>query len=260
MEETKEIVEQTENTETTAEEITEPQKIYTEDDLNHKIDELLPKKLNRREEKVRREYEKKYGELEDVLKAGLKVNSVEEATEKIRNMYESRGIQMPTGHTNLSTHQAELLATAEANELIEGSTLDEIDEEMRNLADKGVENMTSTEKIIFTKLNAYVSSERDRRELAKMGITADSLDEEYQEFAKNLNPNLSTKEKYEMYKKFRPDKPKVEPMGSMKGATEQDNGVKDFYSFEEASQFTKEDFDKNPELFKAVENSMYKWK
>ena len=30
--------------------------------------------------------------------------------------------------------------------------------------------------------------------------------------------------------------------------------------FEEASKFTKEDFDKNPALFKAVEKSMQKWK
>ena len=254
------LVETTENVEQTTEEIAQPEKIYTEEELNQRIDELLPKKLNRREEKIRREYEKKYGELEDILKAGLKVDSIEQATENIKEMYQKRGIELPTTKSSLSSHQEELLATAEANELIEGSTLDEIDEEMRNLADKGVENMTSAEKIVFTKLNAYVSAERDRRELAKLGITADSLDEDYQEFAKNLNPSLSTKEKYEMYKKFRPDKPKVEPMGSMKGTAEQDKGVKEFYTYEEASQFTREDFDKNPELFKAVENSMYKWK
>ena len=38
-----------------------------------------------------------------------------------------------------------------------------------------------------------------------------------------------------------------------------DNGVKEFYTYDEAIKFTKADFDKNPELYKAVENSMSKW-
>ena len=42
--------------------------------------------------------------------------------------------------------------------------------------------------------------------------------------------------------------------------TSNQNGVKEYYTYEEASNFTKEDFDKNPELFKAVEKSMQRWK
>ena len=38
------------------------------------------------------------------------------------------------------------------------------------------------------------------------------------------------------------------------------NDVKDFYTFEEASKFTIEDFNKNPKLYEAVERSSYKWK
>jgi hypothetical protein len=48
-------------------------------------------------------------------------------------------------------------------------------------------------------------------------------------------------------------------MGSIKNTTV-DEGVKDYYSFEEAKRFTKADFDKNPKLFAAVEKSMAKWK
>jgi hypothetical protein len=48
-------------------------------------------------------------------------------------------------------------------------------------------------------------------------------------------------------------------MGSMK-STPSDNGVKDFYTPEEARSFTVEDFNKNPALYKAVEKSMLKWK
>ena len=48
-------------------------------------------------------------------------------------------------------------------------------------------------------------------------------------------------------------------MGSMKNATSTDSGVKDFYTRDEALKFTRKDYDKNPELFKAVERSMLKW-
>ena len=48
-------------------------------------------------------------------------------------------------------------------------------------------------------------------------------------------------------------------MGSLKNTTQKDSGVKDFYTRDEALKFTKEDFDKNPELFKAVEKSMLRW-
>ena len=49
-------------------------------------------------------------------------------------------------------------------------------------------------------------------------------------------------------------------MGSMKSSTAKETGVKDFYTVEEARRFTKADYDKNPELFQAVQRSMTKWK
>ena len=48
-------------------------------------------------------------------------------------------------------------------------------------------------------------------------------------------------------------------MGSMKNSTSDDGTVKDFYTRDEALKFTKKDFDRNPALFKAVEQSMLKW-
>ena len=45
----------------------------------------------------------------------------------------------------------------------------------------------------------------------------------------------------------------------MKSGNVADKGVKEFYTRDEALQFTKKDFDNNQELFKAVERSMLKW-
>ena len=48
-------------------------------------------------------------------------------------------------------------------------------------------------------------------------------------------------------------------MGSMKNSTGEEGTVKDFYTRDEALQFTKKDLDKNPALYKAIEASMLKW-
>ena len=45
----------------------------------------------------------------------------------------------------------------------------------------------------------------------------------------------------------------------MKNESNDKEQVKEFYTFDEASKFTKEDLDKNPELMKAIERSMMKW-
>lgn len=261
MEENIELVDgTTENTvEQTAEEIVEPQKIYTEEELNQKIDSILPKKLNRREEKIRREYENKYGELENILLSGLNVSSLEEATENLREFYSQKGVVIQPKTSSLNERDTKTLAERDANEIIESSSLGEIKEELDNLAGKGIDNMTSRDKVMFQKLNDYYKNESARKELASAGITEDALkDADFINFANKLNPNMSLKDKYEMYNEYRP-KPMVEPIGSMKGTKTVESGVKEFYTREEALQFTREDFDKNPELFKAVEKSMLKW-
>lgn len=237
------------------------EKLYSQADLdrmiNEKVDELLPRKLERAKAKLTREYEDKYSRVETVLNAGLGTNNLDEATNKLADFYKQKGIKIPE-QPRYSERDLDLLANAEADEIIKLG-FDEIVEETDRLADKGIDRMTAREKLVFTKLAEVRQRQESIRELAKIGVKEDALeDKAYQDFASKLNPDLSPKEKYEMYIKFNP-KPKVEPIGSMKGATSKDKGVKDFYTYEESLQFTKEDFDKNPELFKAVEKSMLKW-
>lgn len=256
---TEEVAENTEETVEQTEEMVVPELKYSEEDFNNKLDEVLPKKLARREAKIRKEYEKKYGQLENVLKAGLNVNNIEEATEQLTNFYTQRGTEIPTYHSEYSERDLEILAQGDYEDIINGSTYKEVEDEANRLADIGLDNMTDRERLTFNKLGKYLTEEKSKKELAAMGVDESLLrDEEFNEFSSKLNPNLSLKEKYEMYKKYKP-MPKVEPIGSLKGNTGKETGVKEFYTYEEASQFTREDFDKNPELFKAVERSMTKW-
>ena len=242
-------------------ETVETPKTYTEEELNSRVDELLAKKIARKEAKIRKEYEEKYSpykEAESVLNAGLGTSNITEATNNLREFYTKKGINIPKYEPSYNENDMKVLANAEAQSIIEAG-FDEVVEEVDRLAELGVDNMTLRQRETFIKLAEYRQNEESKKELAKIGVGEEALkDNDFIEFANKLNPSMSIKEKYEMYSQFKP-KPQVETIGSMKNATTQDGGVKDFYSRDEALKFTKADFDKNPALFKAVENSMSKW-
>lgn len=269
-EENENLVNETENVELTTEEMQE-EGVLTESEVQdtvqnveqplmftkEQVDEMIAKKLARKENKIRREYENKYSRLETVLNTGLGTESIEEATEKLSGFYKQKGINIPDS-PKYSVREIEVLANAEANDIISGG-YDEIVEEVDRLASIGVDNMTDREKQVFSKLASERTKLEEEKTLASIGVGRELIDsKEFKDFADKLNPNLTLKEKYEMYSQFNP-KPKGKPIGSMKGNISKDNGVKDFYTYEESLQFTKEDLDRNPELFKALEKSMLKW-
>jgi len=263
MEDNKELVEETENTELTAEEIEDvesieeqPQEETTEEPIvetftKEQVDEMIAKKLARKEAKMRKEYAEKYGRLETVVNAGLGTHDVGEATEKLTDFYSSRGINIPT-EPNYSERDLEVLANAEAQDIISGG-YDDIVEEVERLADIGADNMTERDKKVFKRLAEERQRIEEERELASIGVSTDILkDEEFINFESKLNPSLSLKEKYEMYQETKPKK-QNNIMGSMKGSPE--NKIKDYYSPEEISKLTEEDLD-NPLIWDAVRKSM----
>lgn len=247
---TEEVVESTEE----VVEITEePVQMFTKE----QVDEMIAKKLARKENKIRKEYESKYSRLETVLNTGLGTNNVEEATEKLSGFYTQKGINIPEA-PRYSDREIEVLAKAEAEDIISGG-YDEIVEEVDRYANMGVDNMSEMDKKVFSRLAEERTRLEQERDLASIGVGREVIDSpEFIDFAGKLNPNLSLQEKYEMYEKFNP-KPKGKPIGSMKGDISKDNGVKDFYTYEESLQFTREELDRNPELFRALEKSMLKW-
>ena len=235
----------------------ESPKMYSEAEFNAKLDEVLGKKIARKEAKIRKEYEKKYGGLEEVLRAGTGKESVEEMTDTFKQFYQSKGIKMPE-KPNYSARDIEVLARAEADEIIRGG-FEDVVEEVDRLADIGVANMSAREKAVFKVLAEHRQNAERGHELAKLGVTEDVYNgREFTEFASKFNPNTPINDIYDIYRKTQPKKD-IKPMGSMKNSTSRDSGVKDFYTRDEAMQFTKQDFDKNPALYKAVTDSMLKW-
>lgn len=245
----------TENVEQTTE---ETPKMYSEEDFNKKLDEVLGKKLARREAKIRREYDRKYGELEEVLRAGTGKDDVGEMTEMFKSHYEKRGIEMPRKAT-YSEKDITTLASADADDIIRAG-YEEVVEEVDRLAKIGVDKMTPRERATFSRLANYRTAEEESRQLAEIGVSRDVYESaEFKEFGKKFAPGTPIKDVYDIYSKTTTPKKEFKTAGSMKQMPQKDSGVKDFYSFEEASKFTQKDFDNNPALFAAVKKSMTKW-
>ena len=243
-----------ENVEQTTE---ESPKTYTEAEFNAKLDEVLGKKIANKTARIRKEYERKYGKLEEVLKAGTGAESVEEITDTFAKFYQNKGIQINT-EPNYTDRDIEVLAKADANTVI-NSGYDDVVEEVDRLTELGFENMTDREKAYFKVLADHRQNTERHQELAKIGVTDDVYNSnEFQDFAKQFNATTPIAKIYEIYNKTLPKKD-IKPMGSMTNKTSEDGTVKDFYTRDEALQFTKKDFDKNPALFKAVEAYMSKW-
>lgn len=246
-----EVVHTPENVEQTTE---QTPKTYTQEE----VDAIVGKRIARKEAKIRKEYDRQYGELTDVLKAGTGKETVEDLTDTFKQFYQKKGIQIRE-KPQYSDRDIEVLASAEAEDIIRGG-YEEVVEEVDRLARLGVANMTPREKAVFKVLAEHRQNAERGRELSQMGVTEDVYSsKEFADFASKFNPNTPIRDIYDIYEKTQPKKT-IRTMGSMKNSESSDSGVKDYYTPEEARRFTKKDFDKNPALFAAVEKSMLKWK
>ena len=248
---TEEIV--TENVEQTTEETQTVEKTYTQAE----VDDIVGKAKYRAKAQIKKEYDRKYGNLENVLKAGTGKDSVEEMTDTFEKFYKAKGIDIPKEPT-YSNRDLEILARAEADDIIKMG-FEEVVEETDRLAEIGIDNMSARERATFMALAEYRDRTEKGKELAKIGITDDVLDsKDFKDFASNFNSNTPITKIYEIYNKTQPKK-EIKTMGSIKNNSGNNGGVKEYYSPEEAKKFSREDLDKNPELFKAIEKSMWKW-
>lgn len=241
----------TENVEHTTE---ETPKTYTQEE----VDAIVGKRLARKEARIRKEYDRQYGDLVETLKAGTGKQNVEELNDTFAKFYESKGVKI-NKKPDYTEQDLETLAKADADEIIRGG-FEDVVEEADRLNAIGVERMTAREKAVFTKLAAYVKDTEQNRELAKIGVTEDVYNSQgFKDFSSKFNPNTPIAEIYDIYAKTQPKK-EIRTMGSMKNNNSADNGVKDFYTPEEARKFTRKELDENPALFAAIENSMKRWK
>lgn len=261
--ENEELVNETENVELTTEEIEDvetPETTPTEEEATEPVEEMIPKsmaeemvkkRLARQENKLRKEYAKKYGRLETVVNTGLGTENTEEAVEKLTEFYKSKGINIPS-EPQYSARDLEVLASAEANDIISDG-YDSIVEEVNRMAQTDPNEMTDREKLLFTKLANARKEIEEARELDSIGVSKDILsNEDFKNYVVKLNPNLTLKEKYEMYLEKQPKK-EIKQMGSMKSGKTSE--IKEYYSQKEIESLSLDDLD-NDDVWNAVRRSM----
>lgn len=241
----------TENVEQTTE---QTPKTYTQEE----VDAIMGKRVARAEAKIRKEYDRDYGELMETLEAGTGKKGVKEIKDTFRDFYQKKGIKMPQ-KPSYTAKDIEVLARAEANEII-NSGYEDVVEEVERLAKLGAAHMSPREKAVFKTLAEHRQQAERGMELSKIGVKEDVYrSKDFTDFASKFNVNTPITDIYDIYSKTQTKK-EFKTMGSMKNTDSNDSKVKEFYTPEEARKFTKKDYDNNPALFKAVENSMLKWK
>lgn len=245
-----------ENVEQTTEQ-TPQEKTYTQTQVNA----MMGRRLSRQEAQIRAEYEKQYGPLVDVLKAGTGESDLGKITDTLTGFYKERGAQIPKSEQKptYSEKDMKLLAGAEAQEIIREG-LEAVEFEVDRLAALGADKMSPRDKELYRLLGKHRQEAERGQKLSQLGVTEDVWKgEEFRSFASQFTSSTPIEKIYEIYQKTQPQT-EVKNMGSMKNGPTGDTGVKEFYSLEEARKFTKEDFDKDPKLYEAVRKSMAKWK
>ena len=250
--ETEEEVVVAENTEQTVEEtVTEPTKMFTQEDLNAAVG----KAKARERAKLTKQYEKKYGNLMGVLKAGTGTDyDVDEMTDSLSRYYEGKGIKMPTT-PEYNEEDLAVLANAEAEEIIRGG-FEDVVEEADRLKEIGAANMTAREKAVFVALTNHIKATETTRELDSIGVPKSVYDSaEFKEFAGQFKDTVSMADVYKMYEKATKTS-NIEPIGSMKNGNHGEE--KTYYSPEDVDKLTPKDYD-NPVIFQRVRESMKRW-
>lgn len=228
-------------------------KMFTQDEVN----DIVGKSKARERAKITKQFEREYGGLVDVLKAGTGKESVEELKDTFTDFYSKKGIQLRKT-PEYTDSDLEVLAKADAQEFINAGYEDVV-EEVERLTNIGFENMTARDKKLFAALADHRQNMERSRELSKIGVTEDVYtSKEFKDFASQFKAGTPVTEIYKIYEKTQP-KPDIKPMGSMKSNASASNGLKDFYTPEEAKKFTMKELRDNPALEQKLIESMQRW-
>lgn len=239
-------------------------KTYTAEEIekmvNDRVNDILPKKIEREKRKMEKQYSDKlarYEETESILKQGFGAEDITDANKKMREFYKKQGIEIPEyQRPRYSEDDEKILGKAEATKIIDLG-FEEMQEEANRLATIGVDKMTPREKVIFNTLADELTHQKQIKELAELGVKEDVLkDSNFTSFASQFNSKTPIKAVYDMYTKLNQTKPKFEKPGSMKNNIQKEE--KDYYTPDEVKALTPEEWEK-PGVWEKVMASQRKW-
>lgn len=246
-----EVVENSEQTKTYSQE--EVDAIIAENNRNNQ--KAWDKRWGQEKSKMKRQFEKER-ELSELLRSQTDAKDIDELLDI---SYQQYGKERPS-----NSKDEEILGKNDAKEILE-LDMESIESEANRLASK---KRNAREEATFLELGNFLTTKKAeakrKEEIKEAGIDEATLNNEgFKEYMSKFREDTPIKFIYDSYSKINSKESKKEKpfsAGSLKGSNKEDgNAIKEFYTYEESLQFTKEDFDRNPKLFEAVERSMQRW-
>ena len=209
----------------------------------------------RSEANLKREYEEKLADIENIIKAGFGTDNLDDGLARITELCKDKGIKIPERKSTYSQNDLEVLANHTAEEII-ADGYEAVDLELKKLANKGADKMTAREKLIFARLNTSKKAFDSEKELASIGVKPEILrSKEFKNFAdKFTGSKFSMKEVYEMYSQNNKAKQKAKPIGSMINPNPKQE--KTFISEAEYDKMTDKEIEENMDI---IRKSMKHW-
>lgn len=248
-------------------------KTYTEDeveqikaDLRKEYDSNSQKIFDSRWAREKEKMEKANApllQMETVLTKQLGATDRDDLVKKLSDFY---NVDISNNSGKLTERQEKILAKADAED-IKSLGYNEMVLEANRIASIPRDQRTIHDSVVFDSLARELTEQKEKKELNEKGYDLAILEDgKFKDFRKKLNYETSIAEAVDMFNllnkgKSIEDKPKpIKPAsaGSTKSNVTQTQ-LKDFYTYDEAMHFSKSDFDKNPELYKRVQDSMCKW-
>lgn len=225
--------------------------------FEEKVEERLIRDRRARESRAKEEL-RKYKYLEDIVKAGTGTSNLDEAIRETADFYKGNGLDIPEYSSN-SEEDERVLGQARANKFIDLG-YEDMEEEANRLANIPRDQRTIREEEELYILGTELTRRDNVKELEAKGYNTEVLEtKEFKEFSKQFNNQTDISKIYEMYQKVNGLIPK---QPSSPGSAKNNTGtqIKEYYTPEEARNFTEEDYERNPKLMEAVEKSMRQWK
>lgn len=224
--------------------------------FEEKVEERLIRDRRARESREKEEL-RKYKYLEDIVKAGTGTSNLDEAIRETADFYKGNGLDIPE-FTNYSEEDEKILGRGDASRFLDLDYKD-IEEEAERLANIPREQRTAREQEKLHVLGVELTKRNNVEKMKAKGYDTNVLEtKEFKEFSNQFNSDTDISKIYEMYQKVNgltPKKPSSP--GSARNSTSQ--GIKEYYSPEEARRYTEEDLERNPKLMEAIEKSMLQW-
>ena len=218
----------------------EPQgKFYTDEEFNQKVNEIADRRVARKMRKVNQEIDS-YKDTINVLKSQIGGETIEDINNNLRNLYQNEGVELPKKIVSEDTDYIEYQANKDCED-IESEGYEKVKEEANRLAGIGYENLSSKDKILFTKLCASLNLEDDKRVLRSLNVDTQILeDKDFIQFKEQFNRNVPISKIYDMYSGKK--ETKINTPGNLENKSTVE---RDYFTDEEIEAMSEEELEKN---------------